>query len=312
MTSVSLRAMFLGYGNVGKALRKMIKERGEKTGLNVKIEAVVNRSGIMLEDSDNFIKNKEGGPIDALNMTNPDVIIDVSSANYESGEPSLSLYREALSRGIHVVTANKAPLALRYGEIMDLAKKHSASVGFQATVMSGTPSINLLRLMRGLKIVKIRGILNGTTNYILTRMHQGLEYDQALKEAQALGYAETNPEHDVNGFDAAAKLTILTNFAMGLNLSIKDVVFSGIENIRKSSLKGKKVKLIAYSEGRFAKVSPEEITKEDPLYNVEGVMNALDIHSDIQEVVIMGPGAGPQNAAFGLFSDIVLITKGLI
>ncbi|MEM4080183.1 MAG: homoserine dehydrogenase, partial [Metallosphaera sp.] len=145
MTSVSLRAMFLGYGNVGKALRKMIKERGEKTGLNVKIEAVVNRSGIMLEDSDNFIKNKEGGPIDALNMTNPDVIIDVSSANYESGEPSLSLYREALSRGIHVVTANKAPLALRYGEIMDLAKKHSASVGFQATVMSGTPSINLLR-----------------------------------------------------------------------------------------------------------------------------------------------------------------------
>ncbi|MEM3293320.1 MAG: homoserine dehydrogenase, partial [Metallosphaera sp.] len=143
-------------------------------------------------------------------------------------------------------------------------------------------------------------------------MHQGLEYDQALKEAQALGYAETNPEHDVNGFDAAAKLTILTNFAMGLNLSIKDVVFSGIENIRKSSLKDKKVKLIAYSEGRFAKVSPEEITKEDPLYNVEGVMNALDIHSDIQEVVIMGPGAGPQNAAFGLFSDIVLITKGLI
>ncbi|BBL48153.1 homoserine dehydrogenase [Metallosphaera sedula] len=317
MKSNSLRVLLVGYGNVGKALRKMVRERAPSLGLNVRIEGIVTRRGIMLGDSEEFRKTKDGTPIDALNEVSPDLVIDVSSANYETGEPSFSLYMEALSRGIAVITANKAPLALKYAEIVGQAKKHGAFLGFQATVMSGTPSINLLRLLRGSTILKIRGILNGTTNYILTRMDQGLEYFQALREAQEKGYAEANPEHDVNGFDAAAKLTILTNFAMGRNISIRDVDFSGIANVTLSRIeeakrRSRKLKLVAVSEGKTSKVSLTEVSPEDPLYHVDGVINTLDIHSDIQEVVITGPGAGPQNAAFGVFSDIVLMSNGLI
>ncbi|WP_238025877.1 MULTISPECIES: homoserine dehydrogenase [Metallosphaera] len=312
-----MKVLLLGYGNVGKALRRMIKERAPSLGLNVTIEGVVTRRGIMLGDSEEFRKTREGTPLDALNLVNPDLVVDVSSANYETGEPSVSLYMEALSRGTSVITANKAPLALKYGDIMNQARKHGASIGFQATVMSGTPSINLIRLLQGSTILKIRGILNGTTNYILTRMDQGLDYSQALREAQEKGYAEANPEHDVNGFDAAAKLTILTNFAMNRNISIKDVDFSGIVNVTPSRIeeakrRSRKLKLVAVSEGKTSRVSLTEVSPEDPLYHVDGVTNTLDIHSDIQEVVITGPGAGPQNAAFGVFSDMVLMSRGLI
>lgn len=172
MRSSNWKVLLLGYGNVGKALRRMIRERASMMGLNVRIEAVVNRSGIMIGDGEHFVKSNEGTPLDALNQVSPDLVIDVSSANYENGEPSISLYREAITRGIGIITANKAPLALKYGEIVDLAHRHGVPIGFQATVMSGTPSINLIRLMAGSYVTKIRGILNGTTNYILTRMDQ--------------------------------------------------------------------------------------------------------------------------------------------
>ncbi|QKQ99639.1 homoserine dehydrogenase [Metallosphaera tengchongensis] len=310
-----MKALMLGYGNVGKALNSLIRERSPKLGLDIKVEGVVTRRGIMLNQREDFHPDKEGTVLEALDLINPDLVIDVSSANYEDGEPSLSLYLESLSRGINVVTANKAPLALNFSRIMAVAEKNGAKVGFQATVMSGTPSINLLRAMRAAEVRKIRGILNGTTNYILTRMNEGLDYLSALKEAQRRGYAETDPEHDVNGFDAAAKLTILANFALKKPVTLKDVEFSGIKDVtqdkvKEAARKGKKIKLIANAGEGSLRVMTSEISPEDPLYHVDGVTNALDVHTDVQEVVIIGPGAGPLNAAFGVFSDIVLMYKG--
>lgn len=311
-----MKAIMVGFGQVGRSLRTLLQGRAKELGVEVEIEAVVTRRGIMIGDGEEFRKTRDGTAMDALNLIGPDLVIDVSSANYQTGEPSLSLYIEALRRGVHVVTSNKAPLALKFWEIMDTSRRHGGKLGFQATVMSGVPSVNLIRVMPGLKITMIRGILNGTTNYILSKMYQGLSYEEALKEAQELGYAESNPEHDVNGFDAAAKLVILANYGLGSRANINSVHFKGIKELSQERIialkrQGKKVKLVAEAYGNSLTVEPREIGPEDPLYNIDGVTNALHISSDVQEITVIGPGAGPLNAAFGVFSDIVLMSKGL-
>ncbi|MCY0882395.1 MAG: homoserine dehydrogenase, partial [Acidianus infernus] len=171
---------------------------------------------------------------------------------------------------------------------------------------------NLYRILPAMKVRKIRGILNGTTNYILTRMIQGLSFNEALKEAQELGYAERDPTLDINGFDAAGKITILSNVYFSKGISINEVKFDGIGNIEIGDAlkRGNKIKLIAYADENETYVKPMEITKEDFLYNVDGVNNALEIESDIQKITIVGPGAGPLNAAYGAFSDLILLLRG--
>jgi homoserine dehydrogenase len=303
--------MLVGYGNVGKAFRKLLHEKK----VNATISAIVTSRGVMFRDAEEFATEKRLTALEALEEVKPDVVVDMSVANYRDGEPSLSLYLRALSQGIHVITTNKSPLALKFQEIMDTAKRHNAKVGFQATVMSGTPSINLARVMPYVQTIRLRGILNGTTNYILTKMYEGLSYEEALKEAQAKGYAEANPELDVNGFDAAAKLAILANVYLKSRVTINDVKFTGIkgvtkEDIERAKRENSKVKLVAYADRNVIKVSPEMIRQGDELYNVDGVNNALQVETDVQKVTIIGPGAGPLNAAYGALSDLSLIING--
>ncbi len=303
--------MLVGYGNVGKAFRKLLHEKK----VNATISAIVTSRGVMFRDAEEFVTEKRLTALEALEEVKPDVVVDMSVANYRDGEPSLSLYLRALSQGIHVITTNKSPLALKFQEIMDTAKRHNAKVGFQATVMSGTPSINLARVMPYVQTIRLRGILNGTTNYILTKMYEGLSYEEALKEAQAKGYAEANPELDVNGFDAAAKLAILANVYLKSRVTINDVKFTGIkgvtkEDVERAKRENSKVKLVAYADRNLIKVSPEMIRQGDELYNVDGVNNALQVETDVQKVTIIGPGAGPLNAAYGALSDLSLIING--
>ncbi|MBW9141287.1 MAG: homoserine dehydrogenase [Candidatus Aramenus sp.] len=306
-----MRLMLVGYGNVGKAFRKLLHEKK----VNATISAIVTSRGVMFRDAEEFVTEKRLTALEALEEVKPDVVVDMSVANYRDGEPSLSLYLRALSQGIHVITTNKSPLALKFQEIMDTAKRHNAKVGFQATVMSGTPSINLARVMPYVQTIRLRGILNGTTNYILTKMYEGLSYEEALKEAQAKGYAEANPELDVNGFDAAAKLAILANVYLKSRVTINDVKFTGIkgvtkEDVERAKRENSKVKLVAYADRNLIKVSPEMIRQGDELYNVDGVNNALQVETDVQKVTIIGPGAGPLNAAYGALSDLSLIING--
>ncbi|MCQ4407203.1 MAG: homoserine dehydrogenase, partial [Sulfolobaceae archaeon] len=210
-----MRILIFGYGKVGKELRALIHERrGEVPELSdVQIVATVTRRGISFGDRDAFVAD-EPFSLDHLEKLKPDVVIDTASANYETGEPSLSLYFRAFELGASVITTNKAPLALRFWDIVERARKHGVTLGFQGTVMSGTPSVNLLRVLPGSRVRKIRGILNGTTNYILSRMAEGIPFASALAEAKQKGYAEEDPTLDLNGFDAGAKLVILSNFAM--------------------------------------------------------------------------------------------------
>jgi homoserine dehydrogenase (EC 1.1.1.3) len=313
-----VRILIFGYGKVGKELRALIHERrGEVPELSdVQIVATVTRRGISFGDRDAFVAD-EPFSLDHLERLKPDVVIDTASANYETGEPSLSLYFRAFELGASVITTNKAPLALRFWDIVERARKHGVTLGFQGTVMSGTPSVNLLRVLPGSWVRKIRGILNGTTNYILSRMAEGIPFASALAEAKQKGYAEEDPTLDLNGFDAGAKLVILSNFAMKTKLTVRDVKLEGIANLKEEEVanalgEGKKPKLVAQSDGKEATVRVQLVSQSDPLYSVDGVENALSVETDVQTITIRGPGAGPRQAAYGALSDLILLKRGAL
>ena len=220
--------------------------------------------------------------------------------------------------GKHVVTSNKGPVALYYKELITLAKSKGVEFKFEGTVLSGTPAINLvMHTLKGAKIKEIRGILNGTTNFILEKMEKGATYNQALKEAQDLGYAEADPRGDVEGWDAMAKILILSNAIMDANIKKEDVHTEGIteispQMIREALEEGKRWKLIAearWDGGRFkASVSPRKIPEEDKLYSVNGVLNSIVFTTDtLGEVQIIGPGAGRRETGYAILTDILSI-----
>ena len=217
-----------------------------------------------------------------------------------------------------MISTNKGPVALAYSKLKQLAKENGVSFRFEGTVLSGTPALNLsLESLAGAHVQEIRGILNGTTNFILTEMSKGKAYEEALKIAQQLGYAETDPTADVEGWDAVAKTVILSNVVMGGEIRVEDVKREGITNIGKSDIdrakeRGKVIKLIASiakENGIInAKVSPEEIDGGELLANVNGVLNALVFKTDtLGEVSIIGPGAGRKETGFSLLTDFIHI-----
>ncbi len=304
------RILLIGYGNVGKTFRNFLTRWGDQ--LDAILVGVVTRRGLMTGDSLEFRKDAEVDVLGAIEKMKPDVVVDMASANYRDGEPSLSAYYHAFQNGADVVTTNKAPLALRFHEIMDEAKRNGRRVGFQGTVMSGTPSINLYRVMPLAKVKRIRGILNGTTNFILTEMSNGKDFSLALEDAKKRGYAEEDPTVDLNGFDAAAKLTILANLTMGHRVKIGDFPVKGIQDISLSTVnesrrRNGKIKLIAYADEKDIRVSPMEVDPSDPLFSVDGVENSLEITNEVQRVTIRGPGAGPETAAYAAISDLFLL-----
>ncbi|MCX8169735.1 MAG: homoserine dehydrogenase, partial [Candidatus Methanomethyliaceae archaeon] len=217
-----------------------------------------------------------------------------------------------------VITTNKGPVALYYRELKELAKKRGAFFKFKGTVMSGTPSFNLIEgPLAGCYIESIRGILNGTTNFILSEMERGMSYEEALREAQRLGYAEADPTMDVEGLDAVAKLAILCNVIFDLDLKPKEIPRKGIssitlEDVKESLSKGKRIKLIARAEkieGKLiAEVKPIKLSLTDPLANIMGVMNAISFKTDcLGEITVIGPGAGRRATGYAILSDRINI-----
>ena len=161
-----------------------------------------------------------------------DIVVELSYTDLKTGEPALTHLRAALNAGKHVVTTNKGPIALHYAELKKIAEAKGVEIGAEGTVMSGTPSMRLgLELLAAAGITRLQGIINGTTNYILTQMESGMTYADALKEAQAKGYAEADPTGDVEGYDAAGKAVILANLLMGAELTMNDVDRTGITGL---------------------------------------------------------------------------------
>ncbi len=264
--------------------------------------------------------------LEGLRATGGDLLIETTGTNLRDAEPGISHIRTALSMGIHVATANKGPAALFADELFALARRQNVQLRIESTVMAGTPVIStVLEGMAGTRVHAVRGILNGTTNYILTAMMQGREYAEVLAEAQAQGYAEADPTADVEGYDVVAKTLILASLIFGRSLKPEQVQRQGITAVTKEQVQraldaGKRIKLIASlqlaSEAAGApleaRVEPVALPLHDPLAQVDGVMNAIAFQADtLSEVTIIGPGAGRQQTGQGLLADLIAIVKTL-
>jgi len=219
------------------------------------------------------------------------------------------------------VSTNKGPVVKQAVELLKMAESNDAHYGFEGVVLAGTPVLNLAKFsLAGNKINGFKGILNGTTNYILTRMEEGMPYDDALKKAQELGYAEADPTGDVEGLDALGKVVILSNVVLGKDIGWKDVERKGIteitkEDIENAKAEGKRWKLIGSAEVQpdgsvKAKVWPEKLPLSDPLAGVNEAINALTYYTDeLGPITIVGPGAGRRETGFSLLIDLLEINR---
>ena len=260
-------------------------------------------------------------PLDMIERTEADIIAELTYTDIKTAEPATSYIKKALRTGKHVVTSNKGPAALHYRELADLARKNGLQFRIEGTVMSGTPVFSLFEAgLAGNDVRELRGILNGTTNFILSKMEMdGMDYPEALKLAQQLGYAEADPTADVDGFDALAKVVILTNVLMKGNLQLADVKRKGIssislEAVRAAKKEGQRFKLIAQARRKGdrleASVGPQKLPLTDPLAGVMGAHNALTLDTDLMgKVTIQGAGAGRIETGFSILSDMLVIHR---
>ena len=332
------RLALIGFGTVGQGFTQILRDRGDALaecfGAQFQIVAVSDLlkgsifdpagldPGALLDavQADGNLNriaapHRDWDAMRTIADSNADVIAELSYTDLETGEPALSHVRLALEQGRHVVTTNKGPIALHYPELADLARTHKVEIGVEGTVMSGTPALRLGKDLLSAGVRRIQGILNGTTNYILTQMESGATYSQALAEAQARGYAEADPIGDVEGFDAAGKVVILANLILGLPLTMKDVDRHGItrltpDDIASARADGERWKLIGSVEptagGFSASVRPTRLPIEHPLANVAGATNAITYTTDLLgDVTLVGPGAGRLETGYALIGDLL-------
>jgi homoserine dehydrogenase len=260
-------------------------------------------------------------PLDMIEQCEADIIAELTYTDIKTGEPATTYIRKALRSGMHVVTSNKGPAALHYHELHQLARKNDLFFRIEGTVMSGTPVFSLFESgLAGNEIREIKGILNGTTNFILTKMEQdNMDYAEALKLAQKLGYAEADPTADVEGYDAVAKVVILSNVLLTGKISPDDVKRQGISSITREDVlaareRGFRYKLIAQTKRLGAKieagVSPQQLPLTDPLAGIMGAQNALTFDLDLMgKVTIQGAGAGKTETGYSILSDMLSVHR---
>jgi homoserine dehydrogenase len=262
--------------------------------------------------------------LEGLRATGGDVLAEATGTNLRDAEPGISHIRCALMQHMHVVTANKGPGALAAGELLTLADAQGVQLRMESTVMAGTPVLSTIQEgLAGAQVRSIRGILNGTTNYILSAMAQGRDYAEVLAEAQAQGYAEADPTADVEGYDVVAKTLILSALVFGCPLKPDQVMRRGITGITLADIQqahaaGKRIKLVASLDAGDdslnpsvqARVEPLALPESDPLAHVDGVMNAITLTTDtLSDVTITGPGAGRLQTGQGLLADLIAVAR---
>jgi len=342
------RLAMIGFGNVGQGLAQILRQRGaelaQQQGVELQIVAVSDLlKGSVYDpqglDPGDLLAAVGGGggqseqplarmeaphhgwdAIRTIGESNADIILELSYTDLETGEPALTHVRHALRNGRHVVTTNKGPTALYFPELKRLAAENGVELGVEGTVMSGTPALRLgMELLAGAGIRRVQGILNGTTNYILTQMEAGAAYEEALAEAQEKGYAEVDPSGDVEGHDAAGKVVILANLLLDLPLTMGDVACEGItgltpDDIRAARDAGERWKLIGMVErteqGHKASVRPTRLPLAHPLASVSGATNAITYSTDLLgDVTLVGPGAGRVETGYALLGDMLAIGR---
>jgi homoserine dehydrogenase len=330
-----LRIIIVGFGVVGQSFAKLILSRAADLyntyGVNPRVVACVDKkgavvcpSGIDLQKLLDIKKIKgtvvdyrsEGSKsleYDIVEQTDSDVLLELTSTNLQNGEPGISNIISAMRSGKHVITANKGPLALAFPSLLELANYNDVMLRFSGTVGGGTPILEFAkRCLKGDRILSFKGVLNGTTNYILTRMEEGLSFENALIDAKEKGIAEANPELDIDGYDAAAKVSIIANWVMGMKKTIHDVESTGIagvtlERIGEARKRNNSLKLVGMTENRKLIVGPVEVSRLDPIC-VNGTLNAVTFSSEHSgQQTIIGRGAGGMETASAVLRDLIEI-----
>jgi homoserine dehydrogenase len=326
---------FLGYGNVNRSLAELLLDREqelrERHGTSFRITGIASRSL-------GWIANAEGldpGEVAAqppsgansqdrhsqsdvrswLAAAKCDVLFEATSLNVESGRPAVDHIRAALEHGAHAITANKGPIVHAYRELRDLAAARGRKFLFESTVMDGVPIFSLFDQLPAIRLQGFHGILNSTTNVILSEMEDGLSFEEALRKAQALGIAETDASHDIDGWDAAVKTAALITVLMDVSVKLEEIGREGIRNlsaaaVRAARKEGRPYKLVCRAtkteNGVEASVRPERISAMDPMARITGSSSYIYFETDIfPGLAITEETPGLYATAYGMLADFV-------
>lgn len=323
----------LGFGVVGQSFVKLLLSHSTDLyndyGIKPKVVACADNGGIITCDQgldlDRLLnvkkkkksvihygaKGNRSEILDVIENIDAEVVIELTPTNIVDGEPGKNHIISAMKSGKNVITVNKGPLALEFPSLMELAEYNRIAFKFSGTVGGGTPILEFAkRCLKGDRIISFEGILNGTTNYILSKMYEGLNFSEALQDASEKGYAEKDPTLDIDGYDAVAKLVIASNFLMNMKSTMKDVRRQGIRDVKPSQVlnerkNGNAIKLIASCDGKNLVVKPKPVSMKDPIC-VDGILNAITFtcqHSGQQTII--GKGAGGMETASAILRDLI-------
>ena len=331
---MKVKICLIGKGTVGTSFLKLINLKKElfKQRFNLEIivssifeydGALINENGINLKevlDAETSFRNlpiwqKNVSAKELIPTLDANVCVETTPTNSKTGEPGLSHIIEALNNKMDVVSSNKGPFYLEYEKIKKLANKNNRLVKYEATVASCVPSLGIKESLIGNEVLSIKSILNGTSNFILSRMTaEGVNFALALKEAQELGYAEADPTLDIEGFDAAGKLVILANSLLGWSKNIDDVKVEGISKVSHHAIElaksdGFVIKHLAIAEDNELIVEPRLIKRHSPL-NISLNLNVIELETKYAgSIILMGRGAGGFEAASALINDLLSIAR---
>jgi homoserine dehydrogenase len=338
------RIALLGFGNVLRAFATLLHQKNpvirHTLGFALKVVGIatnsrglaINPDGLDLTAALDLVKSGKSldslhqGPsvkdtLDFIQQVPAAAILEATWLDPKSGQPAIDYIRTALQSGKHVITANKGPVAYAYRELSALARQHNLGFFFESTVMDGVPVHSVAREgLLVLEVRRIRGILNSTTNSILTRLEEGVAFAKALREMQEIGLAETDPSNDVDGWDAAVKINVLANVMMGANLRPSDIQREGIGKITveqaQAALKnGERIKLLCEAERVGdqvkARVGPVRLPLSDPLARLSYTAGGVSIDTDVLPNVTISEGpSSPTTTAYGMLVDTLNILRG--
>ena len=328
----------LGFGNVGRAFVRLLdRKKGElkdNYGITFTVVgiatarhgAAIDPSGLEMVSAADLVEAGDSlevlsrAPIrdnfDFILRCGADILFENTPVNLATGQPAIDHLRAALERGMHIITANKGPVVHAYRELTQLAEASARKFLFESTVMDGAPIFSLFRSgLPAAHLLSFRGILNSTTNLVLTLMERGETFENAVKYAQSVGLAETDPSGDIDGWDASIKVAALVTVLMNIPLTPQQVDRDGIrkitvEMVQAARAEGKRWKLVCSAErnreGVKAKVAPELVASSSPLFSVEGSSSIVEFHTDtLSSLSIIEGNPGPETTAYGLLADFI-------
>lgn len=338
---MEVKLALLGFGNVGQAFLKLLLEKSpdliSDPGINFKIVGIasgshglaINPQGLPLQELldgyqdgislDEFSTRPISSIEEFLDLCKADALVESIPVNYQTGEPALGYIKHAINAGMHAVTANKGPVVHGYHELTSLARRKGVVFYFESAVMDGAPIFSIARCgLPGAKVQGFSGILNSTTNLILTRMEAGETQEEAIAYAQSIGIAESDPSGDVDGWDAAIKVAALVTVLMDIPLLPEQVDRTGIRGltpdlIRDAAEAGKRWKLICRAvrdadspRGVAATISPQMVDSGSNLYNISGTSSILEISSDVLgKLTLIEDNPSTRTTAYGLLADLL-------